>query len=661
MCGLVGSLHLESSGIADPQLIVRMRESLKHRGPDDYGLHIQGRVGLGFRRLSIIDVSGGRQPMVDDASGLVLVFNGEVYNYRELRGELETLGQRFETGSDTEVVLKSYAQWGCEAVNRFIGQFAFALWNPHTEELLLVRDRLGIKPLYWTRAGDEILFASEVKAFFQHPDFHAEADLDAVSSYLTFRQAVWDICFFKGVYKVLPGHFVSISSRGITDRAYWELPIPRPDESLDEAEYMERVEGLLSEATRRCLISDVPLGAYLSGGLDSSLLVALMHQQSPGQLRTFSIGYEEHDYDEGAYAREVARHFKTEHLHVVFPKQDYQSDWLHLLRQKDAPLSIPHEIPLYHLSVELKKFVTVAISGEGADELFGGYGRVMRSPMDWKKVLLARSILGDSLAARLGALPALRDTPLGWLSCRSQMEHFFQVYNWMPFAEKWSLMSADVLRAIDHDARTINVFKEIFARLGEADPYDSLLHVFQKIHLGCLLDRLDAMSMAASVEGRVPFVDHQLIEFVINMPLRYKLRWKSTLSHLRAATKTAARASEWLDTNKYLLRKLGSKWLPDSISRRKKLGFPTPLDGWFRHGLIDSARELLLDKTTRERGLFDQKALARLLASAQNLPYDFYGKKVWMLMNVELWFREFIDAQPQQRHTSPEPHTVLAA
>jgi asparagine synthase (glutamine-hydrolyzing) len=660
MCGLVGSLHLDSSGIADPQLIIRMRESLRHRGPDDCGLHIQGRVGLGFRRLSIIDVSGGHQPMVDDESGLVLVFNGEVYNYRELRAELETLGQRFMTESDTEVVLKSYAQWGREAVNRFIGQFAFAVWNSRTQELLLVRDRLGIKPLYWTRVGDEILFASEVKAFFQHSGFRAEADLDAVSSYLTFRQAVWDICYFKGVYKVLPGHFVSISDGGITDRAYWELPLPHPDESLDETAYLERVDELLAEATGRCMISDVPLGAYLSGGLDSSILVAVMNRQSATRLRTFSIGYEEQDYDEGQYAREVAHHFKTEHLHVIFPQQDYQDDWLKLLRLRDAPLSIPHEIALYHLSVELKKSVTVAISGEGADELFGGYGRVMRSPMDWKKVSFARSILGDSLSARLGALPSLRETPLGWLRCRSQLEHFFQIYNWLPFEEKWSLMSGDVLSSIEHDARTINVFKELFARLDKANPYDRILHIFQKIHLGCLLDRLDAMSMAASVEGRVPFVDHKLIEFVINMPVRYKLRWKSQLSRLRATTKTAARASEWLDTNKYLLRKLGSKLLPDSISRRKKLGFPTPLDGWLRDGLMDSARELLLDKRTRERGIFEPQALARLLDSAQNLPYDFYGKKVWMLMNVELWFREFIDAQPRQQ-TAPEPHTILAA
>jgi asparagine synthase (glutamine-hydrolysing) len=316
---------------------------LSHRGPDDVGLYVQGRLGFGFRRLSIIDIKGGHQPMIDDQTGATLVFNGEVYNYRELRRELTALGHHFKTESDTEVVLKSYCEWGSDAVNRFAGQFAFALWDPRTEELVLVRDRLGIKPLFWTRAGDEILFSSEIKAFLQHPGFHAEADLDAVSSYLTFRQAVWDICFFKGVNKVLPGHFVVISGNRISDHVYWKLPVPEPDESLDEAGYMQRVEALLNQATQRCMISDVPLGAYLSGGLDSSLLAAFLSKNYPGQLQTFSIGYSESEYDEGNYAREVANHLNTQHRHFVCSRQAYEDDWLKLIRLRDAPLSIPRK------------------------------------------------------------------------------------------------------------------------------------------------------------------------------------------------------------------------------------------------------------------------------------------------------------------------------
>lgn len=633
MCGLVTSLHLNRRGSPDRAVLVRMRDSMSHRGPDDTGLYVEGRLGFAFRRLSVIDVEGGHQPMIDDETGAILVFNGEIYNYRELRRELQTLGHRFKTESDTEVILKSYVEWGSESVKRFVGQFAYALWDPRSEELYLVRDRLGIKPLYWTRAGDEILVSSEIKAFLQHPDFRAEADFDAISSYLTFRQAVWDICFFKGVNKVLPGHIVVVAEDSISDRVYWKLPVPQPDESLDEAGYLQRVEELLDRATQRCLVSDVPLGAYLSGGLDSSLLAAFAGKHHPGRIRTFSIGYEESDYDEGQYAREVANHLNTDHLHFVFAQQAYEDDWLKLIRLRDAPLSIPHEIALYHLSTQMKQFVTVALSGEGADELFGGYGRVLRSPMDWKKIAAVRAIFPEPLAQRAGA------------GFRTHMDHFFHVYNWMPFAEKWDLMTADALRAIDHDARTIGVFRSLFDELREADPYDRLLHIFQKIHLGCLLDRLDAMSMAAGIEARVPFVDHDLIEFVINMPVRYKMRWNSSFSRLRAITRSAARASEWLDTNKYLLRRLGSRYLPATISQRRKLGFPTPLDQWLQTGLLQSARDLLLDKTSRERGLFEHSAVARLLDRQQQLPYDFYGKKIWMMMNVELWFREFIDAR----------------
>ena len=633
MCGLVTSLHLNRRGGPDRAVLTRMRDSMSHRGPDDTGLHVQGRLGFAFRRLSVIDVEGGHQPMIDDETGAVLVFNGEIYNYRELRRELKTLGHRFKTESDTEVVLKSYVEWGSESVKRFAGQFAYALWDPRCEELYLVRDRLGIKPLYWTRAGDEILVASEIKAFLQHPDFRAEADFDAISSYLTFRQAVWDLCFFKRVNKVLPGHIVVVAQDTVSDRVYWKLPVPQPDESLDEAGYLQRVEELLDRATQRCLVSDVPLGAYLSGGLDSSLLAAFASKHHPGRIRTFSIGYDESDYDEGKYAHEVANHLNTDHLHFVFAQQAYEDDWLKLIRLRDAPLSIPHEIALYHLSTQMKQFVTVALSGEGADELFGGYGRVLRSPMDWKKIAAVRAIFPEQLAQRVGA------------RFGTHMDHFFHVYNWMPFAEKWDLMTTDALRAIDHDARTIGVFKNIFDELAGADPYDRLLHIFQKIHLGCLLDRLDAMSMAAGIEARVPFVDHDLIEFVIDMPVRYKMRWNSSLSRLRAITKSASRASEWLDTNKYLLRKLGSRYLPATISQRKKLGFPTPLDQWLQTGLLQSARDLLLDKTSRERGLFDHNAVTRLLDRQQQLPYDFYGKKIWMMMNVELWFREFIDAR----------------
>jgi asparagine synthase (glutamine-hydrolysing) len=373
-------------------------------------------------------------------------------------------------------------------------------------------------------------------------------------------------------------------------------------------------------------------------------MVALMSRLHAGPIHTFSIGYAEDGYDEGGYATDVARHLGTDHRHLVMRPDAFAEAWPSLVRRRDAPLSIPHEIPLYELSRQMKQSISVALAGDGADELFGGYGRVLRGAMDWKKVRAARAVLGGRLAARVGAMPRLARTPLAWLGCTDQMQHFFQVYNWIPFEEKWSLLTPEARSAIDGDARTVGVFEDAFAEAEHADPYDRVLHVFQKIHLGCLLDKLDAMAMAASIEGRVPFVDHRLVELVVPMPIEHKLRWNSTLDRIRGLATTGASASERLDTTKVALRRVGERLLPESIAHRKKLGFPTPLDAWLDAGMLDLAREILLDPVTRARGIFEPAAVRRLLDTRDRLPYDFHGKKVWMLANVELWLREVVDA-----------------
>jgi len=647
MCGIAGLINL-SSEAADIQTLANMRDALAHRGPDDKGIWHDGPVGLAHRRLSIIDIKDGIQPMVDPETGVVVTYNGEIYNFREVREELEQRGHKFRTHSDTEVLLKSYIEWGEDLCAKFNGMFAFAIWDGRDKKLVLARDRLGIKPLYWTRIGNAIAFASENKAFMAHPDFVAEANLDGISSYLTFRQAVWDICFFKNVNKLLPGHILVLRNGDIKTRAYWSLPIAKPGRDLGEAAYIENAQDLLSKAVKRRMIADVPVGSYLSGGLDSSIIAAMMVEHTNHEVPTFSVGYIEEGYDEEGFARVVANHVGTRHEHLTLLQNDYLDTWKSLIKQNDIPISIPHEVALYQLSAHMKKQVSVALSGEGADELFGGYGRVQRSPMDWKKIEAARRILGPGLSGKIAGLGAFRDTPVSWLKFDQQMDHFFDVYNWMPFEEKWGLMTGDALNEIDHDARTIGVFENLFADAAEADPYDRILHAFQKIHLGCLLDRLDMMSMASGLEARVPFVDHELIEYVVQIPMHHKMRWKSGLAHARGLFHTSFKASEWLDINKYILRRIGDGLLPANISRRKKLGFPTPLDTWFQGNMKNVAIDLLLDKRARERGIFDPARMEAFLSNKQNLPYDFYGKKVWMLMNIELWFREVIE-QPRTR------------
>ncbi|MCH7935525.1 MAG: asparagine synthase (glutamine-hydrolyzing) [Proteobacteria bacterium] len=659
MCGITGLLDLSGKPV-DAGVLGRMCEILAHRGPDDSGVWTDGPIGLAHRRLSIIDLKDGQQPMADAQAQVVVTYNGEIYNFQELRAELEGLGHVFRTRSDTEVLLKSYLQWGEDLATRFNGMFGFAVWDGAEKKLILVRDRLGIKPVYWTRIGDQIAFASENKAFMRHPGFVAEADLDGISSYLTFRQAVFDITFFKGVNKVLPGHVVTFKDGDVRSRAYWTLPVPEPKEDRGQAYYLEEAEELLSRAVKRRMIADVPVGAYLSGGVDSSVIAALMvrHAQSP--VKTFSVGYIEEGYDEGDYAQAVADHIGSEHEHLILKQEDYFDNWRGLISQNDIPLSIPHEVALYQLSAHMKTKVTVALSGEGADELFGGYGRVQRSPMDWKKIAAARAVLGGRLAGWIGNREVFKDTAWSWLRHASHLDHFFDCYNWMPFEEKWSLMTPDALRQIDTDARTIGVFRKIFEDdAANADPYDRVLHTFQKIHLGGLLDRLDMMSMASGLEARVPFVDHELIEFMVHVPRHHKMKWKSPLHKVRALFHSSFTASEWLDVNKVLIRKMGEKLVPPEIARRKKLGFPTPLDSWMQGRMRGIAQDLLLDQTARERGIFIPEKVEAMLANRQDLPYDFYGKKVWMMMNVELWFREVIGARKNDS-AAAQPAAVTA-
>ncbi len=643
MCGISGIIDLSGRPV-DTRVVDAVRDALAHRGPDDFGSFIDGNVGLAHRRLSIIDIAHGHEPMIDPDAGVALTFNGEIYNFRELREVLLDRGHTFNTRSDTEVLLKSYLEWGEDMCGHLNGMFAFAIWDPRKKILLLARDRMGIKPLLWTQIGEQIVFASEYKAFFHHPEFRAKADIDAISSYLTFRQAVGDISFFKGVNKLMPGHIMTVKGRDIATRAYWTLPIPNPAEDKGEAYYLELTHELLSKAVSRRMVSDVPVGAYLSGGVDSSLVAALMVKNSEREIRTYSVGYKEAGYDEAQFAQVVADHIGTRHEHLSLDESDYFEEWRKLIRHNDIPISIPHEIALHQLSAHMKKDVSVALSGEGADELFGGYGRVQRSPMDWNKVAFARRIMGGKLANWIAARPGLKDTAFSWLRFENQMQHFFERYNWIPFEEKWHLLSGDAMRTIDGDRRTIGVFEDLFDDVAHCDPYDRVLHAFQRVHLQALLARLDMMSMASALEARVPFVDHELIEAVVHIPHHHKMRWNSPLSQVRALFHTSFEASEWLDTNKVLVRKAADGLVPHEIAYRKKLGFPTPLDRWMESEMKGVARDVLLDRTSRERGIFNTDEVERLLMHRQDLPYDFYGKKVWMMMNVELWLRDVVDA-----------------
>ena len=642
MCGIAGIINFNSKPL-DSSPIRAMTESIFHRGPDDSGYFKDDNVAFGFRRLSIIDLEHGHQPMESVNGKYIVIFNGEIYNFKEIRKQLSSFGYVFQTNCDTEVVLYSYQHWGQDCVKKFNGMFAIAIYDKQNNKVFFARDRLGIKPLYYAKMGDTLVFGSEMKVILQHPNFIKSANLEAISSYLTFRYPQGDSPVFKNIKRLMPGHIMNFNAEGASVSKYWEIPFFDKKEDLGEQFYLDKTEELLSKAVERRLLSDVPLGALLSGGLDSSLIVANMTKHSPERIKTYSIGFDTEGYDESYYAQMVADHCDVEHSSLVLGQSNYMEQMRATIIQKDAPLSIPHEVALLNICSELKKHTTVVISGEGADELFGGYGRVQRSPMDFKKINFVKNNFPKGMHKTLLKIMGAGNEIDNWMSVNNHMEHFFSVYNWMPFEEKWKLFSDSTMDIINNDKSNIEFWERDFEKTAAGNDYDRILYMFEKNHLSCLLDRLDTMSMAAGVEARVPFVDHELVEFASSIPIKYKLKWKSPLHQAKSIFTNSFNASENLDHSKYILRKLGLKMLPAEIVARRKKGFPVPLDSWINNGMIKYAKEILLDDKARSRGLFNSQQIEKLLNNKQDLDYDFWGKKIWMLINIEIWHREFID------------------
>ena len=387
MCGLAGAVNLVNRGPMATADLERMTAGITHRGPDDSGTYLDDHIALGHRRLIILDLTAqGRQPMFDESGRFGIVYNGEIYNYLELRDELKDLGYSFRSNTDTEVVLKAYIEYGLDCLNLFNGMFAFAVYDKANRRTVLARDRIGIKPLYYAEFDGRLLFGSEIKVILAYPGFKARANLDGVSSYLSYRYPISDMTLFEGIHSLLPGHYLEISEGQVTRTQYWDLPVfdERPDRGEDF--YIENIRALLESAVRLRMRSDVPLGAYLSGGLDSSAIVALMSKFSEHPVKTFTIGFEEEGFNEFDYASMVAEKYATDHHEILLGSGDYIDTMIELIRYKDAPLGVPNEPALHVMSRELKKYITVVLSGEGADEIFGGYGRIFRSPYDFQRL-----------------------------------------------------------------------------------------------------------------------------------------------------------------------------------------------------------------------------------------------------------------------------------
>ncbi|HEY3076056.1 MAG TPA: asparagine synthase (glutamine-hydrolyzing) [Burkholderiales bacterium] len=623
MCGIAGWAAPAASA-PDERALQPMLEALFHRGPDGAGScfysaeHGAFRVALGHRRLAIIDPNGSRQPMRDDEAGLALTFNGEIYNFRELRAELEGHGHRFERDSDTEVLLRAYQQWGTQCVHRLRGQFAFAVWDARAERLFLARDRFGEKPLYLHEAAGALYFASEIKALLTLPGVTHEVDLSAVWDYLAYRYVPGPRTLLTAIRK-LPPASVAIWHRGhLQEIRYWTPPdkFPRAKPSaLANRDTPAAFLAQLGESVELQMVSDVPFGAYLSGGLDSSVIVALMTRHC-SKVKTFSVGFDGDRHSELSHAATVAREFGTEHHEMVVTPRDFIDYLPQLVAARDAPVSEPSDIAIFMLSREASRTVKMVLTGEGSDEVLGGYRKHVAECLAWMYWSVPRRV-------RLLAAPLVQHLPFRFrdlkiavasLNCEDWHERYVRWFGAMDFHQRRELSR---LRVHEREMRDD---LPPFDSHPDASPLRRMLYFDQTSWLpDNLLERGDRMTMAASIEARVPFLDHKLVEFAATLPDHWRV------DELR---------------RKRVLREVARSLLPREIPERTKVGFRVPVTEWFTGGMRDYLYDHLRSAGSLTRGYYNAAVLDRVL-DEHTRGVQTHDKLLWTLLTLEIWHRQY--------------------
>lgn len=640
MCGILGQIHFEAN-LVDLKHFNNALNLQEHRGPDEYDIYSDKNITFGHRRLRIIDLnSHSKQPMISICGNYVLVFNGEIYNYKEIKQELMLKNYIFHTLSDTEVLLNAFIEYGIDCIQKFIGMFAFSIYNKLRDETYIVRDRLGIKPLYYLQNKDSFIFSSEIKSILSLSNIKRELNINAVSSYFSFRYPILNDTFFKNIYSLSPAHYMKIYNNQIEIVEYWNVSDKFKEQKDDKGEeyYISKLRELLESAVKYRMISDVSLGSFLSGGVDSSIITALMAKNSETPIKTFTIGFKEEGYNEFEYARIIAKEYQTNHKEIILSGNDYIQSMEKLIEYKDAPLSVPNEVPLYLMAKELKKHITVVLSGEGADEIFAGYGRIFRSPYDFERI---QNI--DNLdLTKEEKIDFIKNFVKKYLveNFSSEIEHFFNIYSYTNLKNKKELLNPNIDLDIVENI-FIEKFMNYFNELGNESYYNKIMYAFEKVHLAGLLQRVDTSTMATSIEARVPFVDHRLVEFAFTIPIKYKLKWNDEQSQEKSKTLMSDKISENNDTPKYILKKAYEDMIPGVVLYRKKMGFPVPLNNWFGGYFNDYAKNILLSTEAKQRGIYNIENIKKWLNSDKLREDHSFAMKIWMLVNLEIFMKKY--------------------
>ena len=630
MCGINGIIYSDRSGrVVDASELMQMRDVLRHRGPDESGIFCENNVGLGHRRLSIVDLKNGQQPIFNGDRTCVIVYNGEVYNHADYRRELLAKGYRYQTHSDTEAILHLYEEFGVDCVHKLRGMFAFAIWNKNTRELFLARDRFGVKPIYYVHDNDgSLFFASEIKSLLEVKAVPPELNYDALPDQLANHGTSYDETLFAGVKRLLPGHCLKWKDGDIRIEKYWDIEFEPKHEDQSDTEFTEEWLELFRKSVELRLMADVPLGMFLSGGIDSSAICAMMAQMVNDPIKTFSVGFKEREANEFEFARLVSKAFKTDHHEIIITPKQFFAELPNLIWHEDEPLGFDSSIPLYFVSKLAQQHVKVVLTGEGSDEILGGYGRYAKTVAllnyGEKYESFTPRFLREAVRSGVGTLPNSLNRKLKrtFLTLDADIENLY--------FDNFAIFSKSLQAKLLTD--------ETKARIGELNPYvhlqnwqketdaedllDKLLYADTKTYLHELLMKQDQMSMAASIESRVPFLDHKLVEYTAKLPEKMKIRGRTT---------------------KWILREAMKGILPREILDRPKMGFPVPLGKWIRGEFRHVVNEYVLSDRSLAREIFEPDFVRELVA-AHNAGED-HTSRIFRLVNFEIWHRKFIDGE----------------